>query len=199
MPSTRLDLEVDGTLTAGDPDLPRHYIVEAVPPPGYEIVKSQDRNVDFGDTYIPQPELLPPQCVGRCRTACAGRVDPVPGRSAPSQTPSAGRGTAPVRPQAGRPGRRRQRRSRLLPVHRGAHRGSHLGGILDDTANEFDPNSPQFGEKYAPPWLPVSIHDWTGRVIGTHLLRRVRALQRPGALHLHRRTCPCPAASRPTC
>ncbi len=40
------------------------------------------------------------------------------------------------------------------------------GFILDDTANEFDPNSPQFGEKYAPPFLPVSIRDWTGREIG---------------------------------
>ena len=38
-----------------------------------------------------------------------------------------------------------------------------IGFILDDTANEFDPNSPQFGEKYAPPFLPVSIRDWTGR------------------------------------
>ena len=43
---------------------------------------------------------------------------------------------------------------------------AHLTGfILDDTANEFDPTSPQFGEKFSPPWLPVSIRDWTGREI----------------------------------
>jgi large repetitive protein len=34
--------------------------------------------------------------------------------------------------------------------------------VLDDASNEFDPNSPQFGEKYAPPFLPVSIRDWAG-------------------------------------
>ena len=43
--------------------------------------------------------------------------------------------------------------------------GHIVGFILDDTANEFDPNAPTFGEKHAPPWLPVSIRDWTGREI----------------------------------
>ena len=43
--------------------------------------------------------------------------------------------------------------------------GHIVGFILDDTANEFDPNSPTFGEKHAPSWLPVSIRDWTGREI----------------------------------
>jgi len=40
-----------------------------------------------------------------------------------------------------------------------------VGMILDDTANEFDPNAPTFGEKHAPPFLPVAIRDWTGREI----------------------------------
>ena len=40
------------------------YIVEVVPPPGYEIVKEEDKNVDFGETYKPSPLLLPPVCVG---------------------------------------------------------------------------------------------------------------------------------------
>ena len=44
-----------------------------------------------------------------------------------------------------------------------------FGFILDDTQNEFDPNSPQFGEKYAPPFVPVTIRDWTGRVISKTL------------------------------
>jgi hypothetical protein len=34
------------------------------------------------------------------------------------------------------------------------------GGITDDYTSEFDPFSPQFGEKFAPPQLPVSIKDW---------------------------------------
>jgi hypothetical protein len=40
-----------------------------------------------------------------------------------------------------------------------------VGFVLDDLSNEFDPNSPQFGEKHAPPFLPVSFRDWTGREI----------------------------------
>ena len=39
------------------------------------------------------------------------------------------------------------------------------GFILDDTQNEFDPNAPTFGEKYAPPFMPVSVRDWTGREV----------------------------------
>jgi large repetitive protein len=47
------------------------YIVEAVPPPGYQIVKEEDRNVDFGDTYTPSLLLLPPVCVGDPHTVPA--------------------------------------------------------------------------------------------------------------------------------
>jgi hypothetical protein len=36
------------------------------------------------------------------------------------------------------------------------------GGITDDYTSEFDPFSPQFGEKFAPPNLPVSLKDWAG-------------------------------------
>jgi hypothetical protein len=39
------------------------------------------------------------------------------------------------------------------------------GGITDDYTSEFDPFSPQFGEKFAPPDLPVSIKDWNGNEI----------------------------------
>ena len=47
--------------------------------------------------------------------------------------------------------------------------GHIYGFILDDTQNEFDPNAPNFGEKFAPPWLPISIRDWTGREISRTL------------------------------
>jgi large repetitive protein len=43
--------------------------------------------------------------------------------------------------------------------------GRFVGFILNDLANEFDPDSPSFGEKFAPPWLPVSIRDFKGQVI----------------------------------
>ena len=39
------------------------------------------------------------------------------------------------------------------------------GGITDDYTSEFDPFSPQFGEKFSPPNLPVSVKDWAGNEI----------------------------------
>ena len=44
------------------------YIVEAVAPPGYEHVKEEDKNVDFGDEYEISGLLLPPECVGASYT-----------------------------------------------------------------------------------------------------------------------------------
>ena len=41
-----------------------NYIVEAVPPPHIKITKSQDKNVDFGEIFIPSPLAQPPSCVG---------------------------------------------------------------------------------------------------------------------------------------
>jgi hypothetical protein len=39
------------------------------------------------------------------------------------------------------------------------------GGITDDYTSEFDPFAPQFGEKFAPPDLPVSTRDYLGNEI----------------------------------
>jgi hypothetical protein len=51
-------------------------------------------------------------------------------------------------------------------IYTSTHTASKFtGGITDDYTSEFDPFSPQFGEKFAPPNLPVSIKDWTGQEI----------------------------------
>jgi hypothetical protein len=39
------------------------------------------------------------------------------------------------------------------------------GGITDDYTSEFDPFSPVFGEKFAPPNMPISVKDWAGNEI----------------------------------
>ena len=39
------------------------------------------------------------------------------------------------------------------------------GVILNDLANEFNPNNLNFGEKYAPPLAPVGFYDWTGEEV----------------------------------
>ena len=46
------------------------------------------------------------------------------------------------------------------------HVASHFTGVItDDFTSEFDPFSPQFGEKFSPANLPVSIKDWAGNEI----------------------------------
>ena len=82
--------------TAEDRLPPGKYVVEVVPPPGYDFLKEEDVNVSFGDTYAyapvptaiglaaaeiilpdaamvlaatgPQPGLAQPPCVGTVRT-----------------------------------------------------------------------------------------------------------------------------------
>ncbi len=139
---------------------PNNYVVQVIPPTGYEVIRSEDRNVDFGDTFFPSPELLPAACVGADYVVPA-QLALYPGEDAPLVGQSL--------PLCDR---------KLVALNNGANAaadfslftevpiaGHFIGFILDDTANEFDPSSPQFGEKYAPPFLPVSIRDWTGREI----------------------------------
>jgi len=154
-------LEADGSCTAGGIVMPAgQYVVEVVPPYGYEVIRSQDKNVDFGDVFFPSPELLPPVCAGADYLVPA-ELSLFPGVPADL---------------AGATMKHCDRK--LVSLSSGANAaadfflftevpiaGHFIGFILDDTANEFDPTSPQFGEKYAPPFLPVSIRDWTGREI----------------------------------
>ena len=51
-------------------------------------------------------------------------------------------------------------------IYTSAHIASKFtGGITDDYTSEFDPFSPQFGEKFSPPDMPVSVKDWAGNEI----------------------------------
>jgi Bacterial Ig domain len=46
------------------------------------------------------------------------------------------------------------------------HIASHFTGVItDDFTAEFDPFSPQFGEKFGPAYMPVSVKDWAGNEI----------------------------------
>jgi hypothetical protein len=46
------------------------------------------------------------------------------------------------------------------------HVAAHFTGVItDDFTSEFDPFSPQFGEKFSPANLPIAIKDWTGSEI----------------------------------
>lgn len=136
------------------------YIVEAVTPPGYEHVKEEDKNVDFGDEYTPSPLLLAVECVGDPRPV-PPELSLFPGTAAPyanTNRPLCDRKHVVLGDKAN--GAANFFMFTEVPV--AAH---VVGMILDDTANEFDPNAPTFGEKHAPSFVPVSFRDWTGREI----------------------------------
>ncbi len=154
---------------AGEPTLPLGtYIVEAVTPPGYVHVKEEDKNVDFGDSYTPPTtQLLPAECVGDPHPL-PQYLSLFPDQQVPnpSNDPYDANKTAPMCDM------------KLVTVSSGQNAaanffmftetptaGHMVGFILDDLSNEFDQTAPNFGEKYAPPWLPISIRDYTGREI----------------------------------
>lgn len=145
---------------------PGRYVVKIIPPPGYKVIRSQDRNVDFGDVFGPPvPDLLPPKCIGTPYNV-PDQLSLFPGESAPLATSTTGKQLNLCDSKIVELSDRANAAADFFlftDVPPSAH---IMGFVLDDLANEFNPNSPQFGEKYAPPFLPISIRDWTGREIG---------------------------------
>jgi len=159
--------------------LPGDYIVESATPTGYEQVKEEDRNVDYGDEYIPSPEALPVACIGDDRVIPqyfsfltkdgsgdeAQLIDVANIGDAGAYAPYFGQ----TRPLCDR---------KKVPLSSGQNAAAEFflmtdvpimanisGVMLNDLANEFDPSAPTFGEKFAPPWLPVAFYDWNGAEI----------------------------------
>jgi hypothetical protein len=201
-------------LYAGVPMLPAgKYVVEVVLPPGYELVKEEDKNILIGDNFIaPVTQqfgglanifIIPDQA------SVAGTFQAAAGYNANNaQNPTTSLGMAPyagivpgftpepiwpcvgearivpdyislypqskqVAPFAGATRNLCDRKEVTLNPQMGAiakfyiYTSTHIaskftGGITDDYTSEFDPFSPQFGEKFSPPDLPVSIKDWAG-------------------------------------
>jgi len=157
---------------AGDPSLPAGtYIVEANTPPGYTLLKEEDKNVDFGNSYVPSQQLLPPACVGAAHTVPTAGLSfqllnpttPLPGVTPdPSLSPFAGQ----VRPLCNK---------KQVTVTDGANVNCDfffftetpkaarvVGFALNDLTAEFNVLSPNFGEKAGVAWIPVAFKDWAG-------------------------------------
>jgi len=187
------------------------YVVEMIVPPGYELVKEEDKNILIGDNYIAPVSqefaglgnifILPDQAevaasynannpqmptTNQGRTTlpsteadtgsveqlwpCVGEMRMVPDYI--SLFPQSGE----VAPFAGATRPLCDRKEVTLVdqtaalakfwVFTSAHAAAHFTGVItDDFTSEFDPFSPQFGEKFSPPDLPISIKDWTGAEI----------------------------------
>ncbi|MBI5501407.1 MAG: hypothetical protein HY907_14270 [Deltaproteobacteria bacterium] len=142
-----------------------YYIVGASPPPGYEIAKEEDKNVDFGEEIIPfefknDPVLGPPVCVGE------GHLVPPELTLFPGvETESAGL-TLPlcdlkqVRITEGR------NAAADFPMFTAVPKAGRVFGMVrNDLALTFDPNNPIFRDNLAPAWMPIAMNDWTGMEI----------------------------------
>jgi hypothetical protein len=203
-------------LYAGIPMLPAgKYVVEVVVPPGYELVKEEDKNILIGDNFIaPVTQqfgglgniyIIPDQA-----SVAAGYPGPgynqfnaqdptqalganptndiVPGFIPEPVWPCVGEArivpdfmsifpqSKQVAPFAGATRNLCDRKEVTLGDQMGAiakfwlYTSTHIaskftGGITDDYTSEFDPFSPMFGEKFAPPNMPISIKDWAGNEI----------------------------------
>jgi hypothetical protein len=159
------------------------YIVEIIAPPGYELVKEEDKNVDLGDSYIPGTLVTPPPCVNWDDVDGDGN----PGRVVPQylslQTDENGVPLPGIPPDALIPapfaGTSRplcDRKQVTLSEGQNAAADFHIftevpkaaravGFANNDLAAEFNVLSPNFGEKLAPSWIPVSFRDWTGKEV----------------------------------
>ena len=176
-----LDPAVVATLQLGL--LPGDYIVETETPPGYEPLREEHKNVDLGDTFKPAAAALPPACVGEPHTVPpyfalvtkdgsgtdpgdgSNLVDPALLNDPAAAAPFAGQ----VRPLCNR------KKVHLSAAQNAAAdfflvsdvpvAANVTGIILNDLGNEFNPNTPNFGEKFAPPLVPVAFYDWNGKEV----------------------------------
>ena len=144
------------------------YIVESIPPTGYQVGKEEDKNVDFGDEYRVSGLLLPPVCTGTVSNGMPQHI--VPGSLAlfPGVTinpPLAGS----ITPLCS---------MKQISVVDGKNAAADfffftevpkaarvVGFSNNDLSAEFNAGSPVFGEKTSPAWLPVSLQDWQGNEV----------------------------------
>ncbi len=159
---------------AGQPELPMiigaqgkgTYVVEAVAPPGYLHQGNGDKNVTFGDELASRPAALPHECVGidldvpQYLTLFEGIQEPNPNYGS-AQYPNNKWRKCDMKAVPLLPGMNAAPNFFMFTEAPVAAHG--MGLLTDDLNNTFDPLSPNWGEKYAPPYVAISIQDWQGR------------------------------------
>jgi large repetitive protein len=185
--------------SAGTALTPGKYVVEMIPPPGYELVKEEDKNILIGDAWVaPAAQqfgalsnifILPDQATVAAYynpsnpnnstttmgaqgaklkfPTCIGTMRTVPDFL--SLFPNSGQ----VAPFAGANKALCDRKEVVLGdqmrakadffVYSNTPVAAHYTGlILDDAAAEINAASPDFGEKFAAAYAPVSLRDMNG-------------------------------------
>ncbi|WP_165614436.1 choice-of-anchor Q domain-containing protein [Paraburkholderia ginsengiterrae] len=187
------------------------YVVEVIVPPGYELVKEEDKNILIGDNYIaPVTQqfggignifILPDQAAMNAsynRNSAQNPTQDLGSLTYPRHEGDTGSieefwpcvgelrivpdfislfpGSQEVSPFAGASRHLCDRKEVTLTPQRTAlakfwlfsstHVAAHYTGfMLDDFSSEFDPYSPQFGEKFAVPNVPISMKDFAGNEV----------------------------------
>jgi large repetitive protein len=137
------------------------YIVEAVAPPGYLHQGNGDKNVTFGDEFSARPAALPQECVG-IELDVPAELTLFPGEPNPNYEAGQRKwNKCDMKAVPLQPGMNAAPNFFLFTEAPVAAHG--MGLLTDDLNTTFDPLSPNWGEKYAPPYVPISIQDWTGR------------------------------------
>ncbi|MES9992211.1 MAG: right-handed parallel beta-helix repeat-containing protein [Candidatus Thiodiazotropha sp.] len=187
-----------GNSSAGIPRLPDEwilpgdYIVEMATPPGYEQLREEHKNVDFGDEYKPNEDqdaasatamALPPACVGDTHTVpqyltmvTKDGTGTDPGNGSNLVDAALLNDEGVFAPFAGETRVLCDRKQVPLSAGQNAAaefflmthvpKAANISGIaLNDLANEFNAASPSFGEKYAPPHIPIAFYDWNGNEV----------------------------------
>ncbi|RJR42040.1 MAG: hypothetical protein C4576_16885 [Desulfobacteraceae bacterium] len=148
----------DGGYAFG-PNLPNgNYIVEAAAPPYLQIVRSSDKNVDFGETFIPSTLKLPPVCVGDPYVV-PDELTLFPGVAANLAGQTLNHCD---RKQVGVIDASNSAADFFMftEVPKAAR---VVGFANNDLGAEFNQASPIYGEKLGAPWIPISFRDWAGR------------------------------------
>ena len=134
---------------------PGDYVVEAVAPDGYQVVKEEDINTSEGDTIVPQ--VPPPPCVGDAHDVPVDDEGPYAGES----RPLCDKRLVTLNDRQNAASDFFLFTDNEVPIP-----GRIVGVILNDVQFEIDPTNVLFGEGQGEK-APVGVYDYADRLITT--------------------------------
>jgi len=159
-------------LPAGD------YVVEMIIPPGYILEKEEDVNaIVSGDTYtfsVPQPALIPAECVGADHLVPGFHSSDSGPNGIPQGSPIDA--SSPVFPLVGQTRPLCDKKLVRLADGQNAAADFHIwtrvppagrivGLVTDDLTPEFRRGSPRLNDVIGVPFIPISFQDYTGHEV----------------------------------